>query len=177
MISIGPDSPGQSIHRDEWAFDFFPFPSDVHPQCNTIWAMTDFTEENGATRVIPGSQDWPVQLDHDVSETVPAEMTQGLVPALHGQGVPRRRREPLRRGADRAEPHLLRRVAAAGGEPISLVPTRGHRTLDDDLLKLMGYQIGAYALGYVDDVRDPLDALHGTTGAMGFGVEPNVPTG
>ncbi|MDG2233426.1 MAG: phytanoyl-CoA dioxygenase family protein, partial [Ilumatobacter sp.] len=54
IISIGPDSPGQSIHRDEWAFDFFPFPSDVHPQCNTIWAMTDFTVENGATRVIPG---------------------------------------------------------------------------------------------------------------------------
>ncbi len=40
----------------------------------------------------------------------------------------------------------------------------------------MGYQIGAYALGYVDDVRDPLDALRGATGAMGFGVEPNVPT-
>ena len=54
IISIGPDSPGQSIHRDEWAFDFFPFPSDVHPQCNTIWAMTDFTEENGATRLDPG---------------------------------------------------------------------------------------------------------------------------
>ena len=49
--------------------------------------------------------------------------------------------------------------------------------LDDELLKLMGYQIGAYALGYVDDVRDPLDALRGATGAMGFGVEPNVPAG
>jgi hypothetical protein len=41
----------------------------------------------------------------------------------------------------------------------------------------MGYQIGAYALGYVDDVRDPLDALRGTTGSMGFGLGPNVPTG
>ena len=40
VISIGPDSPGQSIHRDQWAFDFFEFPSDYHVQCNTIWALT-----------------------------------------------------------------------------------------------------------------------------------------
>jgi ectoine hydroxylase-related dioxygenase (phytanoyl-CoA dioxygenase family) len=26
--------------------------------CNTIWLLDDFTPENGATRVIPGSQDW-----------------------------------------------------------------------------------------------------------------------
>jgi hypothetical protein len=29
------------------------------------------------------------------------------------------------------------------------------RTLPRDLQKLAGYTIGAYALGYVDDVRDP----------------------
>jgi hypothetical protein len=34
--------------------------------------------------------------------------------------------------------------------------------LPDPLLRLMGYARGAYALGYVDDVRDPLDALRGT---------------
>ena len=55
-IAIGPGEPAQPIHRDQWAFDFFPFPSDHDVQCNTIWAMTDFTEENGATRVIPGQQ-------------------------------------------------------------------------------------------------------------------------
>ena len=44
VIAIGPHSPGQSIHRDEWAFDFFDFPSDYDVQCNTIWALTDFTE-------------------------------------------------------------------------------------------------------------------------------------
>ena len=44
IISIGPDSPGQAIHRDQWAFDFYEFPADYHVQCNTIWAMTDFTE-------------------------------------------------------------------------------------------------------------------------------------
>jgi ectoine hydroxylase-related dioxygenase (phytanoyl-CoA dioxygenase family) len=41
-------------------------------------------------------------------------------------------------------------------------------TLDDDLLRLMGYRTGAYALGYIDDVRDPLEALRGRTGNMSF---------
>ena len=36
------------------------------------------------------------------------------------------------------------------------------RTLDDDLLKLMGYQQGAFALGYVGDQQDPLAVLRGT---------------
>ena len=38
-------------------------------------------------------------------------------------------------------------------------PTDVAQTLDDDLLRLMGYQTGAFALGYVGDVEDPLVAL------------------
>ncbi len=55
IIAIGPGESAQAIHRDQWAFDFFPFPKGYEVQCNTIWAMTDFTEANGATRAIPGS--------------------------------------------------------------------------------------------------------------------------
>ena len=77
VITIGPGSPGQSIHRDQWAFDFYDFPADYDVQCNTIWALTDFTEANGATRLIPGSQAWPNDFGHGVDETVPATMTAG----------------------------------------------------------------------------------------------------
>jgi hypothetical protein len=35
------------------------------------------------------------------------------------------------------------------------------RTFPEPLLRLMGYARGAYALGYVDDLRDPLDVLFG----------------
>src|SRR5262249_53001991 len=42
VISIGPGEPAQTIHRDQWAFDFFSFPKGYEVQCNTIWAMTDF---------------------------------------------------------------------------------------------------------------------------------------
>ena len=39
------------------------------------------------------------------------------------------------------------------------VPFDVARTFPEPLLRLMGYARGAYALGYVDDLRDPLDVL------------------
>jgi ectoine hydroxylase-related dioxygenase (phytanoyl-CoA dioxygenase family) len=49
------------------------------------------------------------------------------------------------------------------------VPPEIARTLPDPLLRLIGYARGAYALGYVDDTRDPLDALHGRRGTSRLG--------
>jgi len=169
VISIGPDSPGQSIHRDQWAFDFFPFPSDYDVQCNTIWALTDFTEENGATRVIPGSQHLPDSFEHTVDETVPAEMSAGSCllytgKVYHGGGA-------NRSDVTRVGLNITYDVAWLRQEENQYlsVPQEVALGLSDDMLRLLGYQIGAYALGYVDDVRDPLDALRGTSGAMSFG--------
>ena len=39
------------------------------------------------------------------------------------------------------------------------VPADVARELPEPLLRLMGYARGAYSLGYVDDLRDPLDVL------------------
>ncbi|MGH7925356.1 MAG: phytanoyl-CoA dioxygenase family protein, partial [Candidatus Binatus sp.] len=94
IISIGPGEPAQTIHRDQWAFDFFPFPRGYEVQCNTIWAMTDFTAENGATRVIPGSNRFDDRLRFSESDTEPAEMTKGSVlfytgSIYHGGGANR----------------------------------------------------------------------------------------
>ncbi|GIS76547.1 MAG: hypothetical protein CM1200mP12_22660 [Gammaproteobacteria bacterium] len=36
-------------------FRFFPFPSGFDTTFLTKWALTDFTAENGATRLVPGS--------------------------------------------------------------------------------------------------------------------------
>ena len=169
VISIGSDSPGQSIHRDQWAFDFFEFPSDYHVQCNTIWAMTDFTEANGATRLMPGSQDLPNSFDHTVDETVPAEMSKGSCllytgKVYHGGGA--NTSDETRVGLNitydvgwlRQEENQYLSVSREVAE-----------TLPDDLLRLMGYRIGAYALGYIDDVRDPIEAIRGASGSMSFG--------
>ena len=167
-IAIGPDEPAQAIHRDQWAFDFFPFPADHHVQCNTMWALTDFTEANGATRVIPGSQDWPDRQDHTHDETVPAEMERGSCllytgKVYHGGGA-------NTTDTDRIGLNITYVVAWLRQEENQYlsVPPDVAATLDDDLLRLMGYRIGAYALGYIDDVRDPLEAVRGRSGTMSF---------
>ena len=43
----------QAIHRDDAYFPVNPHPSLV---VNTMWALTDFSEANGGTRIVPGSQ-------------------------------------------------------------------------------------------------------------------------
>lgn len=169
VISIEPGQPAQPIHRDQWAFDFFPFPGDYEVQCNTIWAGTDFTEENGATRVVPGSNHDEDRKRFALDDTVPVEMTKGSVlvylgSVYHGGGA---------NDSDhtRAGINITYNVAWLRQEENQFlsVPAEVARTLDDDLLKLMGYSLGAYALGYVADVQHPLDALHGRQGASALG--------
>ncbi len=169
VISIGPDSPGQSIHRDQWAFDFFEFPSDYDVQCNTIWALTDFTEENGATRLMPGSQHLPNEHTHAVDETVPAEMSKGSCllytgKVYHGGGA--NHSDQTRMGLNIT--YDVGWLRQEENQYLS-VPHEVAATLPDDLLRLMGYRIGAYALGYIDDVRDPIEVLRPSSGEMSFG--------
>jgi hypothetical protein len=49
------------------------------------------------------------------------------------------------------------------------VPAEIARTLPEPLLRLLGYARGAYALGYVDDLRDPLDVLLGRERSVALG--------
>ena len=56
IINIQPGQGAQPRHRDRLAWP--QLPAEIEPQFNTIWALTDFTEENGATRVVPGSVKW-----------------------------------------------------------------------------------------------------------------------
>ena len=51
-ITILPGEDAQPIHADD---QLIPIPKPHVPTvCNTMWALTDFTEANGATRLIPG---------------------------------------------------------------------------------------------------------------------------
>jgi ectoine hydroxylase-related dioxygenase (phytanoyl-CoA dioxygenase family) len=49
------------------------------------------------------------------------------------------------------------------------VPHEIARELPEPLLRLIGYQRGAYALGYVDDLRDPIEVLRPEAASVGFG--------
>ena len=169
VIAIGPGEPAQPIHRDQWAFDFFPFPQGYEVQCNTLWAMTDFTEENGATRVVPGSNKLADKLQFRQEDSEPAEMTKGSVliysgSIYHGGGA-------NKSNATRAGINITYNVSWLRQEENQYlaVPLEVARTLPVDLLKLIGYQRGAYALGYVDDLRDPIEVVRPDLKRPGLG--------
>jgi ectoine hydroxylase-related dioxygenase (phytanoyl-CoA dioxygenase family) len=169
-IAIGGGEAAQPIHRDQWAFDFFPFPEGYDVQLNTIWALTDFTEANGATRVVPGSNRGDVDRlgSFEATDTVPAEMERGSVLVYsgsvhHGGGA--NTTEQTRIGINLT---YARSWLRQEENQYLSVPLEVARTLDDDLLRLLGYARGAYALGYVDDGRDPLDVVRDRTGDFRF---------
>jgi ectoine hydroxylase-related dioxygenase (phytanoyl-CoA dioxygenase family) len=169
VIAIGSGEPAQMIHRDQWAFDFFPFPQGYEAQCNTIWAMSDFTERNGATRVIPGSHRFEDRLRFEESDTEPAEMAAGSVlfytgSIYHGGGA--NRSETARYALNLTYARAWLRQEE--NQYLS-VPQEIARELPDSLLRLMGYARGAYALGYVDDLRDPIAVLRPEQGHTGLG--------
>ncbi len=172
LIRIEPGGPAQVVHRDQWAFDFFTFPTGYQVQCNTIWAATDFTEANGATRVVPGSHLAEDKLRFELADTEPAEMERGsallYVGSLyHGGG-------PNQSDADRVGVNITYSVGWLRQEENQFltVPPEIARELPERLQRLLGYSLGAYALGYVDDLRDPLDVLMGrdhSTGSFAAG--------
>jgi hypothetical protein len=169
VIAIGPGEPAQPVHRDQWAFDFFPFPKGYDVQFNTIWALTDFTEENGATRVIPGSNHFDDKLKFKESDTIPAEMKRGSVlvyngSVYHGGGA-------NRSNATRIGVNITYNLSWLRQEENQYlaVPLEIARTLPVDLLKLIGYRRGAYALGYVDDLRDPIEIVRPDLKKPGLG--------
>lgn len=173
-ICIGPGESAQVLHRDQWAFDFFEFPADMEVEVSTIWALTDFTEANGATRVAVGAHTLADAEVRDLTEadTVPAEMERGSVVvytgrAVHGGGANTTGSDRIGINVD----YVLGWLRQEENQYLS-VPREVAATLPERVQRLMGYQMGAYALGYMDDLRDPIrylrDAPPGTDEAPTF---------
>ena len=159
IISVGPGSKPQPIHRDQWAFDMFPFPQGFEVTLATMWALTDFTEDNGSTRVVPGSHKMEDRLQLTQEDTEPAEMQAGSVllytgSLYHGGGANHTdsRRDGL------IVHYTLGWLRQEENQYLS-VPLATLRELPEDLLRLMGYQRGAYSLGFIDGGRDPIAAV------------------
>ena len=91
--SIGPGEKAQALHRDDGVFPF----SHPGPECivNMMWAVTDFTRENGATQTVLGSNHWPDGRELAEGDTVvQAVMPRGSVflylgSTYHGGGANR----------------------------------------------------------------------------------------
>jgi hypothetical protein len=169
-IAIGPGQPAQPIHKDRWAFDFFPFPAGYEVQCNTIWALTNFTEANGATRIVLGSSTADDTQPFTQADSEPAEMERGSVLFYSGSvnhGGGENRTDQVRIGLN-----ITYNLAWLRQEENQYLatPIEVAQTLPVELLRLMGYTRGAYALGYIDDLRDPIEAVLPGYGNVGFAV-------
>jgi ectoine hydroxylase-related dioxygenase (phytanoyl-CoA dioxygenase family) len=156
-INIGPDESAQPIHADD---QLIPLPKPhVATVCNTMWALTDFTEANGATRVIPGSHLRDHSPDYGQPyESVPAEMPRGSVLVWHGS---------LWHGGG-ANATAERRVGIAMNycagwirqqENQQLgIPTDLARTFPRRLQELVGYAIYHGLIGHIDK-HEPAELL------------------
>ena len=91
LIQIGPGETDQFLHRDEDAWQELPAPKPTL-EIEAMFALSEFTLENGATRVVPGSHKWPLEREAKPDEIARAEMSAGsallyLGSALHGGGA------------------------------------------------------------------------------------------
>ena len=128
--------------------------------CNSMWALTDFTDANGATRLVPGSHTKPNPDYGGTYETIPAEMKKGSVliwdgSLWHGGGANR-----TARTAHRHRDELLRRLHPPAGEPAARSCARARQDLPARLQELVGYGVYQGLIGHIDK-KSPAQLLNG----------------
>jgi len=173
VIRIKSGQPRQPLHRDRLAWGGF-LPSSIEPQLNTIWAMTDFTQANGATQVVPGSPSWPDNRKAEPAEVGYAEMKAGSV-LIYSGSVIHAGGENLTQD-DRVGINItycLGWLRQEENQYLSCPPAIA-RTLDPKLQALLGYSMGSYALGYFSPPLPPGEGPEGVPPqfALGEKVQP-----
>ena len=155
-IEIGPGEAAQMLHHDDAIYPL-PRPHD-EIVLNTMWALDDFTEANGATRIVPGSHRWVDERPSPDGATVVAAMPAGSVlfylgSVWHGGGA---------NTTDRSRLGVVLEYVASWLRPqenhFLAVPVETARALPERLQELLGYNIRPPFMGYVDG-RHPRRAL------------------
>lgn len=149
-IYINPKQGAQPLHRDRLAWGGY-LPRSVEPQFNTIWALTDFTKENGATRLVPGSNQWPDEQRAEPEQMCQAEMSAGSVllysgSVIHSGGENKSTQSRLGLNIT----YCLGWLRQEENQYLSCPPHIA-KDLDPQLQELLGYTSGNYALGYYSD--------------------------
>ncbi len=90
-LEVGPGARAQILHREEDPFSIFPLPRPTLVVAS-MWAISDFTAENGGTLLVPGSHRWSADRTHNPDEVVAAKMPAGSVlywmgGTFHGAGA------------------------------------------------------------------------------------------
>jgi ectoine hydroxylase-related dioxygenase (phytanoyl-CoA dioxygenase family) len=148
-IAIGPGETAQPLHADD---QLIPLPKPhVSIICNTMWALTDFTRDNGATRLVPGSHraDRSPQPFEPV-ETRAAEMPAGSVLVFdgsiwHGGGANRTAERRLGLAMNYCAGWLRQQENQQLGIPLAVA-----KTFSPQLRKLAGFGLYKRLLGHID---------------------------
>jgi ectoine hydroxylase-related dioxygenase (phytanoyl-CoA dioxygenase family) len=149
-IDMGPGERRQPLHPDDLVMDVER--PHVPLMCVSMWALSDFSAENGATRIVPGSH----RFDHAPEprreyETVPAEMPAGSVMIFHGSlwhgGGANQTSDQWRLGVNLqyCAGYIRPQQCAYLGIPREIT-----ETFSDRLLKLCGYSLYKGIMGHID---------------------------
>jgi ectoine hydroxylase-related dioxygenase (phytanoyl-CoA dioxygenase family) len=168
-IDMGPGETPQPLHPDDIVMNVGR--PHVALMCVSMWALTDFTDENGGTRVVPGSH----RFDHvpDLSrdyETIPVEMPAGSVMIFHGSlwhgGGANRTTGQWRLGVNVQYCAGFIRPQQCAYLGISREITR---TFSDRLLELCGYSLYKGIMGHIDGASPAVVLGDGRTVQRAYG--------
>jgi ectoine hydroxylase-related dioxygenase (phytanoyl-CoA dioxygenase family) len=148
-IHIGPGEVAQGLHTDDGIYPIAR--PHGHLVLNTMWALDDFTTENGATRLIPKSHTWVDRPDADLEAmTINAVMPAGSVmfylgSLVHGGGANR---------TDKPRLGVILEFVVSWLKPqenhVIGVPRETVRDLPERLQELLGWNVMPPFIGYVD---------------------------
>ena len=155
-IQIGPGETAQPLHRDDGVYPI----ARPHRELivNTMWALDDFTEANGATHVVAGSHRWQDERPEEDTPTLRAVMPAGSLmffvgDVFHGGGA---------NATDRPRLGVILEYVAGWlrqqENQYLAVPKETVRQLPQRLQELLGYNVHGNLVGNVDG-RHPLKSL------------------
>lgn len=155
-IAIGPGERAQVLHPDDAIYPVTR--PHVELVVNVMWPLEQFTEANGATRIVPGSHRWVDDRPDSDTATVAVEMDPGsalvyLGSVWHGGGA---------NTTDRARLGVVLHYAVGWLRPVEnhvlAVPPAEAASLPRRMQELLGYNIYPPFIGYVDG-RHPAKLL------------------
>ena len=157
-IQIGPGEGGQALHRDDGAF-FWSRKFGREARLQVMVALTDFTQENGGTMVVPGSHHWDDERQPLVEEAIPTEMKAGsallfLGGVYHGGGT-NRTRDEWRTGVTFSLDASF--VRQEENHYLALSPALV-ASYPEEVQRLLGWSMSGRALGWVEvdgELADP----------------------
>jgi ectoine hydroxylase-related dioxygenase (phytanoyl-CoA dioxygenase family) len=156
-ITLSPGQGAQPVHADD---QLIPVPKPHQAfTLNCVWAITEFTEENGATRLVPGSHKASGMPEYDIDcDTVPGVMPAGSLLFWHGSlwhaGGENRSNERRFAVANYYAAGFMRQQE---NQQLG-IPLETARQFPKRLQQLCGYSVYRGLYGHVDNA-DPITLL------------------